>query len=287
MNSKLLCIVLVLVVGCNDPHDVRLPPETPASVVVPNDLFDASRCGDIHGIVEWQGPAPMIQPIVITEFRTGEPIRNRSIPHPNAPQLNSSRIMSAIVRLEGIDPRRAKPMSIVATDVELNSDGVFISAGNSRSRLGWAPVGSELRIVNRKNGIGGIRARGAEFFAHLFPAENLSVNRTLNREGRTTFTSASGQYWAVADLFASLHPYIATTDDNGQFLLSQVPEGEYELILWHPNWHVVKHDLDPETGVISRQTYAQPVEVRTVVRVGPGEKRSVRLSLSEADFAKP
>ncbi len=106
----------------------------------------------------------------------------------------------------------------------------------------------------------------------------------MDRVGRTTFTSASGQYWAVADLFVSEHHYIAHVDESGRFRFEHVPDGEYELVAWHPNWHVAGHELDPETGVVARQSYAPPVESRAVVRVTAGSTTNTKIAFSTANF---
>jgi hypothetical protein len=42
-----------------------------------------------------------------------------------------------------------------------------------------------------------------------------------------------------AEMFVAPHPYYAVTDENGAFVLTDVPPGEYELVAWHEGWQVL------------------------------------------------
>lgn len=42
-----------------------------------------------------------------------------------------------------------------------------------------------------------------------------------------------------------------------------------EVVAWLPNWVAVKQERDPETGLIFRQTYGQPLERTRSVAVEP------------------
>ena len=33
------------------------------------------------------------------------------------------------------------------------------------------------------------------------------------------------------------------------------------VVAWHPGWLPVRQDRDPETGLVSRMTYAPPLEL--------------------------
>lgn len=261
-------------------------PERPAaSARVANDLFDAQSTGTVVGTISWTGERPRIEPIHVHSFRVGAPPTIRTVPHPNAPAIApAGGAAHVVVRIEGIDPRRAKAMETKELTVELDEDRIAIVRDGARRRTDWAPLGSTIRLANRSAGIGGIRARGSDFFTHMLPDANATVTRTLDRPGRTTFTSASGQKWAIADLFVSEHPYCAVTDEAGRFRFDRVPDGECELVAWHPHWRVVGHELDPETGVVARQAFAPAVEVRTIVRVAAGGILDVKLAFSTADF---
>jgi len=42
--------------------------------------------------------------------------------------------------------------------------------------------------------------------------------------------------WMTAYVFAMSHPYFSVTDENGNFSISDLPDGEYTLVAWHETW---------------------------------------------------
>src|SRR5207244_1827843 len=96
--------------------------------------------------------------------------------------------------------------------------------------------------------------------------------------------SGTGQFWMRAYLFVDDHPYYTRTDSAGRFSLSQVPEGEYELVCWLPNWHVVQADRDPDSTLTARLRFGPPVELVRRVRIRHGEKCSVSVRVSAEAF---
>jgi hypothetical protein len=42
--------------------------------------------------------------------------------------------------------------------------------------------------------------------------------------------------WMTAYVFAMEHPYFAVTDADGNFEISDLPDGEYTLVAWHETW---------------------------------------------------
>ncbi len=286
MRIAIPLILLLAIVGCDGPLQVEAPERPRPTERVSNDRYDPTRSGVVAGVVRWIGPAPTVEPVSVVGFRLGEPLVARRVPNPNAPRIVHGALGSAFVRLEGVDPRRAKSAPAKAVELRLDADGITIEADGTAKRVAGAPLGSQVTIVNRIAGIGGIRARGAEFFAHLFPEQDRETTRTLERTGWTTFTSASGQYWAVADLFACEHPYFATTDAEGRFRFKDAPDGDYELVAWHPHWKVAGHELDPESGVVARWTYEPAVELRTTVRIVAGATATVTMAMGAADFER-
>jgi hypothetical protein len=279
----LLFVLPVAFLGCDRALRIELPEREAPHRVVENDLYDPSKTGAVAGVVKWAGSAPIVQPVPIVPFQLNRPLIGRTVLNPNAPRIGpKGGLASVVVWLEGIDPRRAKPGLWTAVDVVLDDNGLRIDNGLGRAAV--VPKGTEIRFVNRIAGIGGIRARGAEFFSYVFPEAERTATRPLERSGRTTITSASGQFWAIADIFVLDHSYGTVTDSNGDFRLENVPDGEYELVAWHPNWRLVGHERDPETGVVARWNYAAPVEFRTPIRIVAGGMVKISLAFTADDF---
>ena len=61
--------------------------------------------------------------------------------------------------------------------------------------------------------------------------------------------------WMSAWCFVSEHPLFATTDANGNFEISNVPDGEYEMVVWHEAFakKVKKVSVKVEGGAVVEQ----------------------------------
>lgn len=268
-------LLLLALVGC-EPSRISLP-EVPTPIDEPmlSTAHDPGSCGTLHGFVRWEGEPPACEPVL----RAIGPIATESIPNPNALKLNSDRgIIGAVVILFGIDPTKARPWTHEVVRVELNSNGITILQGSRSGRVGFVRRGDPVRFAAATDRVYGFRARQDDFFANIL-LPGASYERRMVRPGRVTLTSASGQFWASADLFVLDHPYATVTDAAGCFELTEIPAGAYELIVWHPNWIVTANEVDPETAMLVRQLYAAPYESRVNVTISAGRSSSENLTL--------
>jgi len=67
--------------------------------------------------------------------------------------------------------------------------------------------------------------------------------------------------------------------------LDQVPEGNYELVAWMPNWHRKEHHRNPETRRISRLYFQSPVEQVSSVTIKPGRTTNLEIEFDVTLFA--
>jgi hypothetical protein len=124
-----------------------------------------------------------------------------------------------------------------------------------------------------------LRGRGVAYFTLAFPDPNKELTKTFNTPGRVELSSAAGYHWARANLFVCEHPYFALTDREGRFRFEQVPAGPVSVVAWHPNWHAAKQERDPETGLVSRTTYAAALEVSASASVEVGRTTTADVKL--------
>jgi hypothetical protein len=87
-----------------------------------------------------------------------------------------------------------------------------------------------------------------------------------------------------AELFVAPHAYYTVTDESGNFTLSDVPAGEYELVAWHEGWTLSRSEF--AVDVLSQQRIRRPVfsEPRTWERkatVQSGETTTVNFTMEE------
>lgn len=255
--------------------------EPAAPVVDASSHFDASKCGSITGRVTWAGEIPKPEPFLFGMPATDGNFAVAMIPSPNAPVIDPSNraVKDAVVFLRGIDPARSKPWDLPPVRVEMKDRNIRVLQGESSGRVGFLRRGDTIEMKSAEPVFHVLRARGAAFFSLTFPRPESPLTRTLDTAGRVELSSGSGFYWASADLFVSDHPYWTRTDSAGRYTFTNVPDGECELVAWLPNWTVVKTDRDPETGLITRQTYGPPIEVKRTTRVAPAQKSEADLQL--------
>ena len=113
---------------------------------------------------------------------------------------------------------------------------------------------------------------------------NVTTTRKLDKPGAVELSCGRGRYWLHRYLWVSDHPYVTLTKADGSFEMKRVPAGEYELVSWMPNWHMLRSDRDAETGEISRLVFEAPIEKKSYVTVTAGETAEAEFSWSSSDF---
>jgi len=274
------CVALLFATGCGSGPTFFLPDDVPPPPAVVKSSFDASHCGVITGRVTWVGELP-----AVPEFLYGVPSGDgnfvtKTLSGPYQPRIDpvTRGLVGAVVSLRGIDPAKARLWDHRAVRVELADGTIRIRQGDSE-RVGFVRTGANVEVVSHEPAYHILRGRGDDFFSLALPVGDRPRTRTLARPGRVELSSGSGLYWARADLFVSDHPYWTVTDAAGRFALPQVPAGRVEVVAWHPNWLPARQDRDPETGLVTRMTYASAIEQAVAMEVPVGGTGYVELKL--------
>jgi hypothetical protein len=277
----LLALSVLFAAGCGS--------ETPAVADLPQlpapaspTAFNPADCGTITGLVTWTGPVPDVPQITHFTLRADESgYDNHDITPPHKPRIKpfTRGLGGAVVFLREVDPARTKPWDHPAVTVEFRDSQIVVKQGPRAARSGFVRRGAEATFQSAEEELHVLRGRGAAFFALPFPEPNQPLTRTLDTCGRVELSSASGLYWQSAELFVCDHPYYAISDEEGRFEFTHVPSGQYDLVVWHPNWILARTERNPETGQPSRLYYAPPLESSRPVRVVPGRVTLANLTL--------
>src|SRR5262249_23131365 len=83
--------------------------------------------------------------------------------------------------------------------------------------------------------------------------------------------------WERSWLYVSDHPYVAITNEKGEFQIKDVPPGTYDLRVWHEGWNVKGKDKQGRLEF-------QPMEEITRVRVKAEETTDVLFEHLTATF---
>jgi hypothetical protein len=260
------------------------PPRPAASA------FNPETAGTVTGRVTWNGPLPVVPPFEIRAFiPSGERGRSRLIrDNPNAPSIDpSSRgVGRAVVFLRGVSADKARSWDHAPVRVEQRDRRLHVVQGKMDTRVGFVRTGDEVEMVSCEEKFHSLHAGGAAFFTLTFPDPNRPRKRRLPSRGVVELSSAAGYYWMRAYLFVDDHPYYTRTDAQGRFRLDRVPPGRYEVVCWHPSWVEKGHDRDPETSLVNRVFFQQPVELPQRVELGSRGRATVEFTLSAGDFER-
>jgi hypothetical protein len=146
--------------------------------------------------------------------------------------------------------------------------------------------GDAAEMVSRDPWMHALHAGGEAFFTLMFPDPDQSLRRILSKSGLVELSSNNGYFWMRGYLFVDDHPYYCRTDREGSFSLPAVPAGAFRLVAWLPNWKLARQERDPESGLVSRITFEQPLEVELPVVVGNKDEMGIRLELSETSGSR-
>jgi hypothetical protein len=106
----------------------------------------------------------------------------------------------------------------------------------------------------------------------------------MPREGVVSLRCNAGHVWMNGEMIVAKHPYYAVTDENGNFELTGVPPGNYEIVAWHEGWRVVGesavYDLATQMRV-KRPVFSDPIMWSKSVTVPTRANAEVDFSLGE------
>ena len=117
-----------------------------------------------------------------------------------------------------------------------------------------------------------------------FTAAGQEITRPMTRDGVVSLRCNAGHVWMNAEMIVAKHPYYAVTDQDGDFELTDVPTGDYEIVAWHEGWRVVGesalYDLTTQARV-KRPVFSDPVLWSKPVKVTSHETVGINFTLEE------
>jgi hypothetical protein len=233
--------------------------------------------GTIHGSVKWQGPLPHLVPSQINKDQQvcdpeGQKHRDleRLVVAPNGGVANT------VVFLKNIS--QGKAMDLPETRQILNQKNC-----RYEPHILLVPLQANVRVTSSDATLHTVHMSGAADYNLPFFKDQM-VERKMNREGLVDLRCNAGHIWMNAEMMGVPNPYDAVTDDNGNFELTQVPAGEYEIVAWHEGWKVVGESelYDVMTQLrVKRPMFSAPVNSVQHVTISSRDTVDVRFSLSD------
>ena len=94
--------------------------------------------------------------------------------------------------------------------------------------------GNEIDIINSDPVFHNVHAyiKGKTTYNLGLPDPGSKVTKKMKRDG-VMEVKCDSHPWMLGYVFISKHPYAVTTNDSGDFTISDIPAGEYKVKAWH------------------------------------------------------
>jgi plastocyanin len=204
-----------------------------------------SNGGSISGVVKFKGSPPPRQKLDITKDKEVCAV---------APKLSQDLVVGpdggiqyAVVSIQGIE--KGKPFGTAKS--ELDQKGCEYVP-----HVTLVPAGKPLQVVN---------SDGILHNIHSYSKENPPMNRAQPKFKKTieeTFEkpefvkiACDVHGWMNGWIVVEGNPYYAVTDDKGQFKLTDVPPGDYELRVWQEKLGETTQKVSVQPGADTAVTF--------------------------------
>lgn len=149
-------------------------------------------------------------------------------------------------------------------------------------RVAAVSTGAQIEIVNNDPILHNVHAREATpdglqtvfNIAQPVRGQRTKVDAPLNKPGIITLTCEAGHPWMNAYILVAGHPYVATTNNDGEFIIDGVPPGTYPIKMWHEGVRLTR--VIPS---LQQFEYEDPYETTQQVVVQPNGDAVVNFAL--------
>ena len=234
--------------------------------------------GTITGSVKWTGTIPKLSTVAINKDpEVCDPKAEKKRDLERLVISSNGGVANTVVFLKDIS--KGKAMDLPETRQFLNQ-----KTCRYEPHVLLVPDNGTLQLKSSDPVLHTVHMTGASDYNLPFPFANQTMSRTMNREGVVDLRCNAGHVWMNAEMLVVNHPYYAVTDEDGNFKLTNVPPGEYEIEAWHEGWKVTGqgalYDVMTQTRV-SRPIFSDPMEWTKKVTVPANGSVDVKFMISD------
>jgi len=213
------------------------------SPILAYELAEVKDSGSIKGHVRFSGPVPVDEVIKIdrdTEVCGNEQKAGRFIISSNGGVKN------AVVWIEGIE--RGKAFSSPNVEIMIKDCRIvpLVSIGFVGGNFVLRNEDPLLHTIQLKLSLEYHKALsqrpledGATIYNIALPRKGTRVEKPIkkyhaySKETGYIQVKSNAHPWLRGYIFVFDHPYGTVTDDNGSFMIDNIPPGEYTIMVWH------------------------------------------------------
>jgi hypothetical protein len=213
----------VVTAACGAAEETRAPAPAPVASTTPT--------GRIRGVVTLRGSAA---PARSEPVAKDQHVCGRSVPVTRIAVGKNNGVKHTFVYLDGVKASgtEARPR----LSVEIGQKGCEYAPHSL-----VFPPGASLDIVNDDPLLHNIHARETTDdglrtvfnIAQPVRGQRTALGAPFGKPGVVALTCEAGHPWMTAYILVSDHPYVAVSNDDGEFVIDGVPVGTYPIRMWH------------------------------------------------------
>ncbi len=271
----LLLAIALLTAACSDPQPngtPRVAEDTRPAAKDNTPSVPAGPTGRIRGVVHFMGRTPAAATEPVSENQS---VCGSSVKLPRLALGKENGVRHAFLYLEGVPASKSaaapQPVLIDQKNCQYVPHVVVV------------PVGTRLEITNSDSILHNVHGivvaqQGMKTLFNIAQpvrGQRTLVEPALTDSGIVTLSCEAGHPWMSAYVFVADNPFVVTTNDDGEFVIPNVPAGTYGLKLWHEGI-----TLKRNIKTLQRYEYEEPYELSKDVVVSADAEAVVNFDLS-------
>ena len=250
----------------------------PASAQDLYQVIPVVRGGTITGVVKWSGERPKTLILPITkDATTCDPEKTGTRDLERIEIGPDGGVANTVVFLRGITQGKAWDLPESRRQLDQKQCRYV-------PHISLVPAGGDFGMKSSDPILHTIHMLGAADYNLPFPMTGVVLTRPMRKSGVIDLKCNAGHIWMNGIVLVVTHPYYAITDANGEYRLTDVPPGEYEIVAWHEGWRVAREEpvLDVGTQTKTRRLfYTDPLTWRKRVTIAPNGHSIVDFTITE------
>ncbi len=203
------------------------------------DIVKIRNGGKIEGIVKFSGSSiPRDKTFNSTEGSCGRELRTEKY------LINKdNKIKNTVIFIKGIDYGKAIPDAAVNVNQLKCSFVPHVSIGFKGNKF---TVKNEDPVLHTLHVYASISGKTA--YSIAIPEKGAEVTKNLTKTGLMEL-NCDCHPWMLGYVYVFDHPYAAISDENGEFVIENIPPGTYTIEAWHEALGTVDlEDVKVESG---------------------------------------
>jgi len=241
-------------------------------------VISVQNGGKIKGTVKWQGALPHLFVSEINKDpQVCDPLGQKHRDMERLVVSSEGGVANTVVYLKNVTAGKA---------MDLPFPRRFLNQKNCRyePHILLVPEEGILTVKSSDPILHTVHMSGSADYNLPFVTAGQEISRPMTREGMVDLRCNAGHVWMNAEMMVASNPYYTVTDADGNFELSDVPPGQYEIAAWHEGWRMVGESplYDVMTQVrVKRPIFSAPVTWSKPVTVPAHETVEVHFTLGE------